>query len=63
LIGIAKKNYFELNLDKSKNDPKNTWSFINEALNRKSIMTDKIESIRIKDDVINDSREIADNFT
>ena len=62
IIRAAKKTYFEKNLENSKNDPKSTWSLLNEALNRKSKKNSHIDSINLYNSSITDSEKIADEF-
>ena len=39
LFGVAKKNYYNDKLDKSKSDLKQTWQILNEVLSRSFTMT------------------------
>ena len=58
----SKKSYFESKLHENQKDPKATWKFLNEAINRLSSKSSNIDEVKVNDRVITDPVEIANNF-
>ena len=61
IIRVEKKNYFVTRLELCKNDMKNTWKIIKEAMNLNNDKS-KIDKIKSNDVIIEDPTNIADIF-
>ncbi|RUA05525.1 MAG: hypothetical protein DSY43_04445 [Gammaproteobacteria bacterium] len=60
-IKRAKHRYFTKNLDANKKDPKKTWKFINELLNRRCKST-IVSELKIGDQIVSSPADIAEEF-
>ena len=61
IIRVEKKNYFVTRLELCKNDMKNTWKIIKEAMNLNNDKS-KIDKIKSNDVIIEDPTNIANIF-
>ena len=61
LIKEANINYYKVKFDKYHSDPKNTWSIINEVINKPQ-SKQTIDYLNINDDKISDKNSIVNHF-
>ena len=59
---IAKKQYYTSQLNKYKDDPKQTWNIINSLINRKSTKSSLPEEFFINNESVSDPKTIANSF-
>ena len=60
-LKFAKQRYFTKNLDANKKDPKKTWKYINELLNRRCNST-TVSELKFGNEVLSSSHDIAEVF-
>ena len=58
----SKKLFYEQKLSLIQNDPKKVWNTMNELLCRKQANTESIDSLKVGNDYISDSVDIANSF-
>ena len=62
VLRACKINYYECKLAETQKDPKATWKFLNESINRKSSKSAEISDIKINGVSVTESSEIANGF-
>ena len=62
LIRIAKRNYYESQFVRARNNIKDTWKLINEVINNKNTKRVLPSQFKIDEKVVSDPKEIADKF-
>ena len=62
LIRLSKKLYFEKKLSDNQKDPKKTWKFLNESINKIPSKSSNIQEVKINNTIISDPVEMANSF-
>jgi len=61
-IQVAKKQYYEKQFNRFKNDIKHTWTTIKDILNKTCDKKKNPDAFNINNRIVNDSQEVADEF-
>ena len=62
MIRIAKRNYYESQFVRARNNIKDTWKLINEVINNKNTKRVLTSQFKIDEKVVSDPKELADKF-